>query len=231
MRAPAIGVSSVSAPGRWLDLFGGALVHDVPVVDDVDALRQRQRGREILLDQHDGQARRGQVAADLHQLAHDQRRKPFERLVEQDDLRIADEGAGDRQHLLLAARQVGAAAGAPLLQAREHLVDAIERPSVARRQAGEDQVLLDVQAAEHAPLLVHQLHARARDRRGSSCRPAPRRRASPSRCAASPRPSGSSASCSCRRRCARAAPPPRSSRPAGRRRTGCANRRSSCSAP
>jgi uncharacterized protein (DUF1330 family) len=45
------------------DLLGLALVYDVPVVDDVDALRQGQGGREVLLHQHDGQARGGQVAA------------------------------------------------------------------------------------------------------------------------------------------------------------------------
>jgi hypothetical protein len=52
----------------------------------------------------------------LHQVAHDDRRQPLERLVEQDDLRIAHQRARDRQHLLLAARQVGAAAAARSLR-------------------------------------------------------------------------------------------------------------------
>ena len=87
------------------------------VVDDVDAVRERQRRREILLDQHDGLAGGRELAAGLHQIAHDDRREPLERLVQQDDLRIADQRAGDREHLLLAARQVGAAAAAALLAA------------------------------------------------------------------------------------------------------------------
>ena len=34
---------------------------------------------------------------------------------------------------------------------------------LSRREPGQDQVLLDVQAAEDAAVLVHELHARARD--------------------------------------------------------------------
>ena len=34
---------------------------------------------------------------------------------------------------------------------------------VRRGQPGEDEVLLDVEAAEDAPLLVHELHAGLRD--------------------------------------------------------------------
>ena len=87
------------------------------------------------------------------------RRQPFERLVQQDDLGVADQRAGDRQHLLLAAGQVGAAAAAPLLEPREHLVDAVERPLIRRRQAGENQVFLDIEATEDAAVFVHELHA------------------------------------------------------------------------
>jgi hypothetical protein len=50
----------------------------------------------------------------------------------------------NRQHLLLAAREIGAAARPPLAQAREHLVDARERPALRRRESGQDDVLLDV---------------------------------------------------------------------------------------
>ena len=45
----------------------------------------------------------------------------------------------------------------------KHAVDAVEGPPSGRREAGENQVLLDVEAAEDAPLLVHELHARPRD--------------------------------------------------------------------
>jgi len=43
-------------------------------------------------------------------------------------------------------------------------VDALERPASRCRQSGEDEVFLDVQAAENAPLFVHELHAGLGDR-------------------------------------------------------------------
>ena len=76
---------------------------DMSVVDDVHPARERERGGEVLLDEEDRLSGRRQVAADLHQLAHDERREALEGLVEQDDLRVADQGARDGQHLLLAA--------------------------------------------------------------------------------------------------------------------------------
>src|SRR5690606_40800669 len=61
-----------------------------------------------------------------------------------------DEGAGDRQHLLLAAGQVGAAAATPLGEARENLVNAVERPASGRGERGEVEILLDAEAAERS---------------------------------------------------------------------------------
>ena len=96
-------------------------------------------------------------------IAHDDRREPLERLVKQQNLRLAHQRAGDRQHLLLAAGKIGAAAGAPLLEPREHGIDALERPTLRRRQAGEDEIFLDIEAAENAAIFVHELHAGLRD--------------------------------------------------------------------
>ena len=55
------------------------------------------------------------VAADLEQILHDDDGEPLERLVEQNQARAADQGARDRQHLLLAAGQRPAVAAAPFL--------------------------------------------------------------------------------------------------------------------
>src|SRR5262249_14597126 len=60
-----------------------AFMDDVPVVDDVDALGEFQSRGQVLLDQHDGLAAGGEIAADLHQVADDDRREPFEGFVEQ----------------------------------------------------------------------------------------------------------------------------------------------------
>jgi hypothetical protein len=46
---------------------------------------------------------------------------------------------------------------------REHGVDALQRPTVRRGQSGQDDVVLHIEAAEDAPILVDQLHARLRD--------------------------------------------------------------------
>jgi len=58
---------------------------------------------------------------------------PFERLVEQQDLRLAHERARNRQHLLLAARKIGAAARSPRLERRKHSVDALVWARLIRR--------------------------------------------------------------------------------------------------
>src|SRR5262249_58669544 len=72
-------------------------------------------------------------------------------------------GGGYRQRLRLPAEKMGPAPPPPLLQTREYLVDALKRPAVLSRKPGQHQVLLDVQAAEDAAVLVYQLHARARN--------------------------------------------------------------------
>ena len=68
------------------------------------------------------------------------------------------------EHLLLAAGEIGAAVGAPILEPRKHLVDAAERPALRGGQAGNDEIFLDIEAAEDAALLVYKLHAGLRDR-------------------------------------------------------------------
>ena len=68
----------------------------------------------------------------------DARREPLGGLVEEEDARVGEQRAADRDHLLLAARELVAAVPAPLLQAREQLVDGVERPldRSARRSRG-----------------------------------------------------------------------------------------------
>src|SRR5690348_3111194 len=140
--------------GLCLDFLCRTFVNDVPVVDDVDALGERQRRRQILFDQHDGLAGSGKIAAHFHEVADDDGREPFEGFVEQQYLRIAHQRAGNRQHLLLTAGKIGSAVAAPLSQPGEHVVDALERPALRGSQAGDNKVFLDIEAAEDAPLLV-----------------------------------------------------------------------------
>src|SRR6202034_2365916 len=130
------------------DLRGGTFMDDMTVVEDVDALRQSKRRGQILFDPDDD---RGQS---------------LERLVKQDYLGITDQRSRDRQHLLLAAGKIGAAAVAALLESGEHPVDALKRPFVLGGQSREDDILFNTKAAENTPILVHELHAKARDAMG-----------------------------------------------------------------
>ena len=72
---------------------------------------------------------RGEATPDLG--AH-QRRQALGRLVEDQQARIGHERAADREHLLLAARQLRAEIALALAQPREQRVHAIERPRLAR---------------------------------------------------------------------------------------------------
>src|SRR6185437_6245608 len=123
----------------------GFLMLMVAVVDDVNTARKRQGRSKVLLHQHDRLPGSREIAASLHQIAHDDWRETLEGFVEQDNFGIANERARDRQHLLLTARQIGAAAAAPLPKAREHFIDAVERPFLRRRQPGKDEIFLDVE--------------------------------------------------------------------------------------
>src|SRR5579883_1639134 len=108
---PQIPVQHLGAAARGLRRH---LLDDMAVVDDVDARGEAHRRGDVLLDDDDRLARLGEAAAGLEEVAHDDGGQALEGLVEEHDLGIADERAGDRQHLLLAAREIGAAA-APAL--------------------------------------------------------------------------------------------------------------------
>src|SRR5712691_164644 len=81
------------------------LEHDPPVLEHVASVRELERKRHVLLDEHDRHA----VAIDPPQSVEDElhrhRRQSEARLVQQKEARARHEPAPDRAHLLLAARQ------------------------------------------------------------------------------------------------------------------------------
>ena len=88
-------------------------MHDGAALDHDGIAGQRQRDLGVLLDQDDGGALVGDHAPDRgRQLLDDDRREPFQRLVEQQQRRIGHQRARDRQHLLLAAGELVAPAAA-----------------------------------------------------------------------------------------------------------------------
>src|SRR6056297_1119769 len=122
---------------------------------------------EILLDEDDRHVllvtQMGDDAADL---LDDVGLDALGRFVEKQKLRLRDEGAGDGELLLLAAREVAAAAGEEVLQDREELEDLVVDPAFGARQAGETglEVLLHREHGKDVAALRDVSHALGRQR-------------------------------------------------------------------
>ena len=115
------------------------LPDDLALVEHDGALGELERDVDLLLDE---QHRDPAFAPKPHQRrgerVDDHRRQSLERLVEQQELGIAGERAAHRQHLLLAARELVAVIAPPLGEAREEIVDALERPFARARRRRAD---------------------------------------------------------------------------------------------
>jgi len=98
----------------------GAIDHDVAAVGEPEGMVG------ILLDEENGQLLASVQFADRREdLAHDERGETERGLVEEQEARARHQRAGDRQHLLLAARERAAALVDAFLQAREKAKDAL----------------------------------------------------------------------------------------------------------
>src|SRR4029079_16839013 len=91
------------------------------------AMGELERMEGVLLDQEYGQALAGiELADDLEDLLHDQGSEAERWLIEQEQAGPRHQRAGDRQHLLLAARERAAALGLALVENGEDLEGAGE---------------------------------------------------------------------------------------------------------
>ena len=142
--------------GRGRAVDHAALDHDVQLVGD------RFGQLHVLLDQQDRHAFVAQQPDDAGELAHHQGCEALAGLVEQHHLGIGYERAGDRQHLLLAARELRAPAGGALAQRREQLEQAGERPGGAGLAFADLDVLDHAEVGKDQPSLGHVGHALAR---------------------------------------------------------------------
>src|SRR5262245_35514411 len=123
--------------------FGvGELVDDPSVLHHVMAIRDRRGETKVLLDQQDGEALRLEHADGLSDLLDYDRSQSLGRLVEQEEPRPGAQDATDREHLLLAARQLGALAAQTLLEIGEQLENAIELEAARTHLGRQQQVLL-----------------------------------------------------------------------------------------
>jgi hypothetical protein len=149
-----------------LQIGGGAGEADLALLQDVDAVGERHHELQVLLGQHDREARGLELGDALAQLLDDQWRQALRRLVEQQELGIAHQRAGDGQHLLLAAGQHAAAAVADLGQVgkeREHLLLAPGRAAVGADAAGDIEILPHRELGEDAPVFRHEADAEPTD--------------------------------------------------------------------
>src|SRR5256712_2924309 len=81
------------------------LEHDPPVLEHVASVRELERARHVLLDEHDRHAGAIDTLQGVEDELHRHRRQSEARLVQQEQARAGHEPAPDRAHLLLAARQ------------------------------------------------------------------------------------------------------------------------------
>ena len=116
--APQVGfLDLVDASQR---LVGGELEQDLPARHQVHAVGVLQRLVCVLLDdQCAGPALVGRRADRAEESVDDLRCESERQLVGEQDRRIATEGAGERQHLLLAAREHSASHGQSRLELGE----------------------------------------------------------------------------------------------------------------
>src|SRR5438132_2768680 len=163
--------ASMSRPGSGDHQAGQALrigeqirartgVRDAAAVQHERALRDSQRDFRVLLDEHD----RKRILLDespkgLQQNFDDDGREPLERLVHEQQRRVAHQRPPDREHLLLAAGDLVAPVAAPLGELRKKIVDALDGPAAGTRRNAE--VLLDRERRKDIACLRDQADAQA----------------------------------------------------------------------
>ena len=139
---------------RSLSAVRGRDHGDAAAVEDHDVVGDVEHQLGALLDQHDREAAFLQLADGGHHFCDDLRREAFGGLVHQQDARIVHQRPADRQHLLLAAREIAGGLAVPFFQAREHREHRLSGPSgrtaVGRVTRCHRQVLAHCEAAEDA---------------------------------------------------------------------------------
>src|SRR5919197_2782481 len=91
-----------------VELGVGDRIDDAAVLHDVVPVGDGGREPEVLLDEQDREAFRLEPADRGADLLHDHRSKPLRGLVQQQQTRAGSQDTGDREHLLLAARELRA---------------------------------------------------------------------------------------------------------------------------
>ncbi len=126
------------------ELFAASGINDVALFQHVMSIGEVHANLEILFDQQDSDAARPDRRDHALDLLDDDRRESLGWLVEQEELRVVDQSAGNRQHLLLATGQHTAAIAPSLLEPRKSAAYVFESPYGALARCN-SEVLLDRQ--------------------------------------------------------------------------------------
>src|SRR5439155_13108443 len=136
------------------ELCGLALEDLCALIEDDDAIGERQRGVDVLFDQEHRQTLALEATQHLDDGLEHERGESLRRLVQQDQRGVGHQGPADGEHLLLAAREVAPEPAPQLSQPRKaskHVVDG-PRP----RAAPDDlEVFLGAQRREDPPVRGH----------------------------------------------------------------------------
>src|SRR5215470_1433752 len=151
-----------------LDVFAGhqrgrrSLGREPTDLEQVRVVSDLERLARVLLDHEDGQAPRVDLPDLLEETLHDFRREAERRLVHDQEPRLRDQRARDREHLLLTARERAGELAAALAQAWEQpedLVDARgERRPVAPDERAHLEILVDGQRREQLSAFRNPRH-------------------------------------------------------------------------
>src|SRR5438445_2043672 len=128
-------------------------VHHPAALHDVVPVRDARGEPEILLDEEDGKPFRLEPRDGTAYLLNDHRSEAFGRLVQKQQPRPGAQNAADREHLLLAPRELRALAREALLQVREQAEYLIEGQPTRAHNRGKQEVFADVEARKDAALL------------------------------------------------------------------------------
>jgi hypothetical protein len=151
----------------------GAAVDDAPLVHHRDIVAHGERHAKILLHQQDRGLLLFHSQQRFDQLIDHRRRQTLGRLVHQQQPPRLDDGAPDRQHLLLPAGQRARRRLPFQFQRRKEREHAVEMVLGEPLRAGGDQhVLAHRQLAEDAHVLRHVGDPQARDRPSKVIAPA-----------------------------------------------------------
>jgi hypothetical protein len=142
-----------------------AAPHRAAAFDDVVPVGDAGEVLDVLVDHQyrlSARFKHRQAAPDF--LA-DQRRESFGGFIQDQQPRIGHQRATDRQHLLLAARQLVAHVGAPLGEPRKQRVDFFQRPGIGAAQTVggcRDQIFADGEVRKNLASLGDETDAQLR---------------------------------------------------------------------